>query len=430
MNNFKTTIYELKTFILLWLTQSLSTLGSMMTSFALVVWSYGEKGSALTTALLSVSSYVPYVLVSIFAGTLSDRWSKKKIMLISDTFAALTTAAVLVLLNMDRLEMWHLYVINALNGLMNTVQKPAADVAVSLLTPKKHYQRVSGMQSFSNSLHNILAPALAGAVLSFAGINAVIAIDLITFAAAFITLLFFIKIPYVINSTDKKDSIFKAAAEGIAWLKNNRGIMDLMLFLAAINFTASMFDALLPAYTISVNGNGAYGTVSMVTGLAMLFGSITVTFLPKPQSRVKVICYSLLLSMSTENFILSLSRSLPVWCIGAALGWIAVPVMNANMTTLFREKIPVEIQGRVYSVRNSLQFFTIPIGFTVGGFLADKVFEPFMAGQTYTLLNVLFGSGKGSGAAFMLLIMGFMGVITCIVFIKNKNIKELEREEE
>ena len=69
-------------------------------------------------------------------------------MLVSDTFAALCTLTVLILLQTGRLEIWFLYIINALNGLMNTVQQPASDVAVSLLTPQKHYQKVSGLRSF------------------------------------------------------------------------------------------------------------------------------------------------------------------------------------------------------------------------------------------------------------------------------------------
>ena len=67
-------------FFIVWSTQNLSILGSSMTSFALVIWSYQQKGSALTTALLSVCSYAPYVLLSIFAGTLGDRWDKRRTM--------------------------------------------------------------------------------------------------------------------------------------------------------------------------------------------------------------------------------------------------------------------------------------------------------------------------------------------------------------
>lgn len=209
IKNIKTTILELHSFIILWITQALSSLGSAMTNFAVVIWSYQQQGSALTTALLAICSYAPYVLLSIFAGALSDRWNKKITMLVSDSFAALCSIFLLILLMTDNLQIWHLYLINTLNGLMNTVQQPASDVAVSLLTPKKHYQKVSGMRSFSNSLVTILTPVAATALLSFTSIKVVILADLITFSLAFVSLLFFIKIPKV-----KKHSIIKKKLYG------------------------------------------------------------------------------------------------------------------------------------------------------------------------------------------------------------------------
>lgn len=101
---------ELRFFIILWLTQSFSALGSAMTNFALVVWLYQDSGSALTTALLTVCSYTPYVVVSVFAGAISDKWNKKAVMLICDSFAAICTIAVLVLLKTGSLAVWHLYI--------------------------------------------------------------------------------------------------------------------------------------------------------------------------------------------------------------------------------------------------------------------------------------------------------------------------------
>ncbi len=77
-------IKDLKQFIILWSTQSLSQLGSSMTAFALTLWLFEKTGSALETALLSICSYAPYVVVSIFAGALSDRWDKKRTMLVWD----------------------------------------------------------------------------------------------------------------------------------------------------------------------------------------------------------------------------------------------------------------------------------------------------------------------------------------------------------
>lgn len=117
---------QLKPYVMLWSTQALSTLGSGMTSYVLILWLYLRSGSALRTALLSVCSYAPYVLMSIFAGTLSDRWNKKKTMLVCDLLATLSTVTVFLLIKTNSLNEWHLYALNALNGLMNTIQQPAA----------------------------------------------------------------------------------------------------------------------------------------------------------------------------------------------------------------------------------------------------------------------------------------------------------------
>ena len=151
---------QLKPYLLLWGTQSLSTLGSGMTSYALVLWLYLRSGSALGTALLSVCSYAPYVVMSIFAGALSDRWDKKRTMLACDLAAALSTVVVLVLIKTGGLSPWHLYVLNALNGLMNTIQQPASEVAATLLIPKEYYQQTSGLRSLAQSMNSILTPIL------------------------------------------------------------------------------------------------------------------------------------------------------------------------------------------------------------------------------------------------------------------------------
>lgn len=418
----------LRTFLILWATQALSALGSSMTSFAFIIWSYQQEGSAFTTALLSVCSYAPYVLLSIFAGALSDRWDKKKTMLVCDSVAAGTTLLVFGLLYTGNLEIWHLCLLNACNGLMNTFQQPASDVAVSLLAPKQQYQRVSGLQSFSSSLVTILTPVIATAVLAFAGMNVVILIDLATFFIAAASLLFFIRIPGAAASPQKGEGVWESAGKGIRYLRQNRGILDLIFFLAVINLIASVYEAALPAMALSREGGSemALGWVNTCIGIANVIGSVLVSLWPAPNNRVQVICNALLISMGIENFSLAFGRAPWIWCVGAFCSWLPIPVMNANMNVLLRSYIPIEMQGRVFSARNTLQFFTIPVGYLLGGFLVDSVFEPLMAAQPEGgLLAALFGMGKGSGAAMLFFLLGIAGVLTCLVFRKDRHIRRL-----
>lgn len=421
---------ELHDFLLLWLTQSLSGLGSAMTSYALVVWSYQQEGSALSTALLSVCSYAPYVVMSIFAGALSDRWDKKRTLLLCDSFAAATTVAVLAMLRAGTLRLEYLYVVNALNGLMNTIQQPAADVVNTLLTPERYYQRVSGLRSFSSSVQSLLTPVLATALLAFAGLEAVICFDLATFGLAFITLLAWIRIPAVSRANPEAEGLLRAARQGLRYLRRNPGILHLMFFLAAINLTASMYQAALPALVLNRGGSVALGTVNMVCGLAMLAGSLLASALPAPKSRIRVICNTLLLSMSTENLLLAVGPSLPYWCVGALLGWIGIPLMSANLDVVMRSRIPLDMQGRVWSARNSLQFFTIPLGYLLGGWLVDAAFEPWLAAADAPVLGAMFGTGKGAGAAVFFLALFLAGVATCVAFRRDKTLWELDNRGE
>lgn len=411
----KNRIKELRDFYIIWSTQSLSQLGSAITSFALTLWMYEKTGSALSTAALTICTYAPYVIMSIFAGAITDKFDKKKTMLICDLLAALTTVIVFVLYKTDTLTMWHLYAINAFSGLMNTVQQPASEVAYTLLVPKEHYQKTSGFQQLSRSLISIGNPLIAAALYGLAGLDVVIAVDLLTFAIAFLSLLLFIRLPEIQSGTDKNENVIKLAKEGIRFLKETPLILTVILFMSGVNLTASAFDAVLPALVIPQKGNNVYGIVTACSGLAMVAGSFLPMILPKPKDRVRVIYLTMLFALGIENFLLAFSRSPVLWCIGQIIGWVFVPLMAANQNVIMRNVIPIELQGRVYACRNTLQFFTIPIGLFLGGFFVDKICEPFMALRSDNAFwTSLFGSGKGSGAALMMFILGVTGTVLCI----------------
>lgn len=415
-NKKKNKLHQLKDFLILWSTQSMSQLGSSITAFALTLWLYEKTGSSLSTAALTICSYAPYVMMSIFAGALTDRFDKKKTMLICDVLAVTCTIAVYLLYRTEHLMVWHLYALNAVSGLMNTVQQPASEVAMTLIVPEKYYQKTSALRSLSRSLISVLNPLIATALYSFAGLSGVVAVDVGSFMIAFVALQFFVKIPE--SRGEKKESVLLLAKGGIEFLKKTPMIMTLLLFMAGINLVSSAFDATLPGYVIPnpKGGQAILGIVTSCSGVAMIIGSLIASYLPKPKDRVKVVYLTMLFAMGTENFIMAFAREPMLWCIGQVIGWILVPVMSTNLEVILRNSIPVELQGRVYACRNTLQFFTIPIGLFLGGFMVDDVCEPFMVRYGDSLiLKTLFGAGKGSGAALMMFILGISGSLICIL---------------
>lgn len=236
---------------------------------------------------------------------------------------AYSIAGILYLLKTDRLRIWHLYLVNVVSGLMNTIQQPASEVAVTAILPRKHYQKVGSLRYLSSSVNSILTPIIATTVLGLGGMDAVMLIDLASFAAAFLVLLFFVPIPNTSAEPSEKQSLLRSAWDGVRWLQRNLGVFHLILFLAAINLVASMYNAAFPAMMLSKPNAGelTMGIVNTVIGVTSLVGSLLASFMKAPKSRARAIWISLMLSMSTENFFLAFGQS-PVGLVPRRVSWL------------------------------------------------------------------------------------------------------------
>lgn len=423
-------IKELRSFLLLWSSQTVSELGTAMTNYALIIWTYGQKGTASSITLLTICSFLPTILFRFIAGTLADRWNKKRIMLIADFAAACGTMTVLALYSCSALRIWHLYVINVLLSFMNAFQNPAAFVAASLLVPRKHYTRVSGLQGFSGAAVSILAPALGSCLLAFCGMTAVLICDLVSFSIAFLVLLFYIRIPETEDTKEKSGEPFlKSCLGGIRYLRDHRALLHMTLFLAVINFLAKLGnDGMISPFVLGRSGNDqqVLGMVQSAVALGLLAGSLIVTVM-KPAGNKPRVVFVTTAFIFAGNVAQSLTVRPPVWCIAAFLSYLAAAVMNANLTAIMREQVPPEMQGRVFSAKDTLQNCTIPLGLFLGGVLADYVAEPFMAADSpvQEVLSHLFGSGSGSGIAVMFFLIGILGMTISLSRLRKPIYKDL-----
>lgn len=104
---------KMSNYIIFWLSQAVSQLGSSMTSYALVIWSFKQTHSAMSVSIMTFCSYLPYIIISIFAGSFVDKHTKKKIMIIADTVAACCSISVFILLSFNTLQIWYIYIVNA-----------------------------------------------------------------------------------------------------------------------------------------------------------------------------------------------------------------------------------------------------------------------------------------------------------------------------
>lgn len=425
--------YQLKNFLILWFGQAVSGLGSSMTSFAITIWAYEKTGSALTLSISSLLIMLPKMIGGILAGPFIDRLNKKMVMLCTDIGAGICTLILFFLLWTNNLEIWHIYTLNLLSSVLGSFQSPANDVAISLIVPKEHYIKTSGLQPFSNGIIQMLSPVFASAMLGVTSMAGVIIFDFITLFFASFTLMLFVKIPLVKVTKENKFNMTnyrKELMDGFKVIRQSNLLRVLLSLLAFINLVAGItyYNLLSPMILARSESNPQIlALVNGAIGLGGILGGLLIALRPLFKSKTKIIFLSAGLSFAFGDILLALGRSVPLWVIGGFLSSLFIPLINANQNYFWRTIIPVELQGRAFSFKYALQSGMIPIGLILGGILADYIFEPFMM-DTSGILVSLVGSTKGSGMALLFLITGILGTLVSIIGFFSRAVQDAEKE--
>ncbi|MCM1261511.1 MAG: MFS transporter [Butyrivibrio sp.] len=421
---------QFKKYIIFWLSQSVSQLGSAMTSFALILWVYTVKHSAFTLSMMSFCNYVPYIIVSLFAGTFVDTHSKKKIMLVSDSIAAMCTVSIFIMWSSGSLQIWHIYIVNAIIGFMNAFQSPASSVAIGKMVPKEKLANVSGMNSFSGNMISVFTPVIASFLFALSGLKAVLLIDMISFVFAFLILLLVISIPEDEVKPGNKISAFAGCKEGYRFLLEHKAILMIVLTMALINFLSRLtYENILSPMVLSRSGDDsvALGIVNAVMGIGGIIGGIIVSAGKMSKDNIKTIYFSAALSFLLGDLLMGAGRNVVFWSIAGMAASLPIPFINAAQNVILYGTVPEEMQGRIFAVRNAIQYSTIPAGILLGGFLADYVFEPYMQKENAltSLLHGIVGEGSGSGMAVMFLCTGILGSMFCVIcYLRLKKYRE------
>ena len=179
----------MRTFILVWFGQLISTIGSYMTEFALILWAWELTGSATALALAGFFSQLPRIPITLVAGIVVDRYSRKQLMILGDGVAALSTVGIGGLYLTGNLQIWHLYLAATLNGGFGQIQSLAYQTSVSLLVPRAQLTRANSLLASVHYGSAIVGPALAGLLYPLIGLLGIVGIDLVTFGGAIALLL-------------------------------------------------------------------------------------------------------------------------------------------------------------------------------------------------------------------------------------------------
>jgi MFS family permease len=425
------TIKKIRYFTILWLGQSVSSLGSSMTGFAITFWLYTKTGSALILSTSMLFILLPKMLGNIFAGPFVDRKNKKHIMIFTDLGSGLCTLILFLLMNYDNLEIWHIYCLNLITSILGCFQGLASDVSMSIIVPRDLYIKMTGLQSFSNGIIQMFSSILAVFLMGIIGIKGIFFIDFMALAFALLTLTLFVKIPYRIeNINTEKKKYLKDIIEGFLILKEYQLLKILCLFFVFINFVSGItYYNLISPMILAKSGNNSQilAYVNGGIGLGAIIGGLLTTLLPSTNKKIRIIFLCTSFSFLFGDILLGISSNRAFLIIGGFMGSVFIPLITANSDYFWRTLIPLELQGRAFAFNRSVFAASVSCGLMIGGILADYFFEPFMAGNTNIFTRIL-GNSKGSGMGLIFCITGITGTLIGIVGFSSKKLKNLEEK--
>lgn len=418
-------------FILVWLGQLVSLSGTRLTSFALGVWVYQRTGSATQFALIAVFAVLPYILLSPIAGVVVDRWDRRRIMLLSDTGAGLVTLVMVVLLSFGVLELWQIYLAAAINSMLNAFQEPAYAATVPLLVPKQHLGRANGMVQAGRAVAKLVAPALAGVLVTTIGLQGVMLIDGVTFSFALVSLLI-IRFPEhqdLASSNSEPTSLYREVTDGWAYLVAKPALLALLGFFALTNFLMNTVAILATPAILGMADARVLGVVMSVGGLGMLLGSLVMSAWGGPKRRI----YAVLGFVSTLGLgliIAGLRPSSLFFAAGAFLAYFSLPLFQGAGQAVLQSKVAANMQGRVFSLRGMVVSATMLVAFLGAGPLADHIFEPLLAadGGLAGSVGTIIGLGPGRGIGLMFVLMGLLTVLTAVGGLLVPRLRHIDTE--
>jgi len=397
-----------KTFIILWLGQLFSSVGSNMTYFTLTLWVWQKTESATAVALILIFYQLPQVIITPLTGILIDRTSRKQLLIISDTGSAFCTISVGILAFLGILQVWHIYLIASVIGCFGNIQSLTYSTLIPLILPEKHHTRASSMGSMVVYGAGIISPALAGVLFPLIGLLGITLIDMVTFSIALITVLV-INIPNPIKPKDEqKENIphVKNLTFGFRYIYCHPELLSMVIMVSLFSFLNDIGETLYqPMILAKTDGNSQIlGMVVAGGGFGGIVGGIVISIWGGFQQRSKGI-FTGFIGTGLSTLILGLTSTL--WIVARFAWSFHNPLIMSSYMAMWYEKTSTKIQGRVLAADYLIGIIVGTSASLTAGILADHIFEPLLQSQ--------FSLSAGNGMALLIAVSGISIIILSLV---------------
>ena len=355
--------------------QAASLLGSRLVQFALVWWLTRKTGSAVVLSAATLAALLPQIVLGPMIGALIDRWPRRRVMILADSGIALATVGLAVLFALGWARVWHIYVIMFIRSLGGAFHWPAMQASTSLMVPKEHLARVSGLNQTLQGVVGVVGPPLGALAMEALPMQGVLAIDVGTAALAVLPLLL-IAIPEVQRaaSPNKRGSVWADFREGLRYVRGWPGLVVLIGLAMVLNFLFNPTGTLMPLLITQHFGKGALelGWMDSVWGGGMLIGALTLSVWGGFKRNI-VTSMSALVGLGVGTLVVGVSPSnaFGLALAGMGLTGVMLPLVNGPLMAVVQKAVAVEMQGRVFTLLNSLTMLATPISLAIAGPAAD-----------------------------------------------------------
>ena len=363
-------------FFLLIIGQFLSVLGSGISTFTIVWWLTAKYNSGTLIAIQLIASMLPGILLGPFLAPIVDRLPRQKIMLVCDLLNAVLLVPIIAAFALEKINIPLLVLFAVLSSVLAAVHQPTLLSACSQIITPEGRGKLAGIREFMHASKSVFGPIIATLLFNWFAVSQILGVQLLTFIISFVSL-FFVKLPPLLDR--EKQGLWKAnddykqdLIEAWHFMRRNRSLSILLVFFMLVNIGITL-PSILPLLVTQVfhAGPGVLAGLETAYGIGWIVSSIAVTATGGFSQRVQ----ALLIGMPACGLCRASLGLSPT--VGLAMGFtflygVVGPAVNASSTSIWLEWVPERLQGRIFSIRNSLGQFGTTIGYLFGGILADR----------------------------------------------------------
>jgi DHA3 family macrolide efflux protein-like MFS transporter len=314
---------------------------------------------------------IPMLIFTPIAGVLSDRYDRRKLVLIVDSLQAFLTVLLIGFFLVNFVNIAIIFSFITLRSVCQSFHSPTVAAITPSMVPKDKLSRINGFDFLFSGLIQIIGAPIGGALLSFFQIKYILWVDVITFFIALIPLVL-VKIPSLHIKQDRagKGSFIKEFKMGFKVLRVIPGLIMLLFIAMLVNFLLQPLLVLMPFYILNLHGGDILllGIMEMFFPLASLFGALVPSFKKSWKHKIPIIFMGLfIVQFGYLIYAFAPIGAFPIIASGTIIIGFVLPTINAIAMTIFQTAIPNDKIGRVMSIIQTFTMVISPLGAVIAG---------------------------------------------------------------